>query len=67
MKQITSRIPDILYDEISNIADDLDRSVSYTISLLLQQAVKEKNRKRRGNKENNTENYPADMGTRDSQ
>jgi hypothetical protein len=55
MKQITSRVPDDLYEDISLIAKEARHSLSITIETLLRQAVKERKRKRRGkNEENNS-------------
>lgn len=60
--QIHSTIDQELYDQIDELARKNDRTISQMVALLLQQAVKEKTRKRRGNKENNPENYPTNMG-----
>ncbi len=50
MKQITSRVEEDLFREIEQIANELDRSITYTIALLLQMGVKEKTRNRNGKK-----------------
>lgn len=50
MKRIWSYIPDELHSEIEEIAKRESRKLNAMITLLLQLAVKEKNRKRNGKK-----------------
>lgn len=50
MKRISGYISDELYSEIEEIAEREQRKVTPMISLLLQSAVKEKNRKRNAKK-----------------
>jgi hypothetical protein len=55
MSRITSDIDQNLKDAITSMAEKDKRSFSYTVSVLLQQAVKEKLRKQRtGTKKDNT-------------
>lgn len=65
--QVSATIPEDLLASIQELADKDSRTISQMVAILLQYAVKEKNRKRRGNKENNTENYSPDMGACDRQ
>jgi len=50
MKRISIIVEESLHDSIKKISEDLDRSMNYTITLLLQLAVKEKTRKRNAKK-----------------
>jgi hypothetical protein len=50
MKRISGYITDELYDEIVDISKRDKRKFTPTIDLLLQQAVKERNRKKNANK-----------------
>ena len=52
MKKISGYIPDELYLEICEIAKKDNRKVAPVITILLQQAVKEKKRKRHAQKSN---------------
>ena len=54
MKRITLYISDEQLIVIKEMAEKDNRSVNKTIDLLLQQAIKEKTRKRKNVKENNT-------------
>lgn len=58
--QVHATIDQSLYDQIQDLADKNERTLSQMVALLLQQAVKEKTRKRRGTKEDNTEHYASD-------
>jgi hypothetical protein len=57
MPRFTSDIDENTLSEIKLIAKKEKRSTSFVISVLLQQAIKERNRKR---KKNNPEHNPAD-------
>jgi hypothetical protein len=61
MKRVSIVLEENLFDSIKKISDDIDRSMNYTISLLLQQAVKEKNRKRNA-KKSTTEYHSPNLG-----
>lgn len=52
MKRISGYITDELYSEIQEISDRENRKFTPMISILLQWAVKEKNRKRKHAKSN---------------
>ena len=56
MKQIqfTLRVEQSIYDQASAIAQKESRSVNQVLCLLLTQALKERGRKRKGGKEDNT-------------
>lgn len=54
MKRISGYIPDELFLEIEDIAKKENRKVTPMISLLLQLAVKEKTRKRKVAKKDNS-------------
>jgi hypothetical protein len=54
MPRITSDIPAELRDFIKDFSEKNNRSFSKTVCLLLQQAVKERTRKRKNAKEDNT-------------
>lgn len=58
--QVHATIDQELYDQIQELADKNDRTLSQMVALLLQQAVKEKTRKRRGNKQDNSEYNASD-------
>ncbi len=49
-----------LHELVKAEADKLDRSMNYTISLLLHQAVKERNRKKKDGKNSQIPNHPTD-------
>lgn len=49
LKRISAVIDAGLYEEVIKIAELDNRSLNYTIILLLQKAIKEKNRKRSKN------------------
>jgi hypothetical protein len=66
MKQITSRISDETFNELDQISISTERSISYTISVLLQQAIKERLRKRNGKKSDTELNSP-NMGQSNGQ
>lgn len=51
MQRITSTIPDELKADIQFLATEDKRSFSEMVSLLLQLAIKEKTRKRKGGKQ----------------
>lgn len=52
--QISSTLTPELYGEIKEMATKEDRSISSMVSILLAQAVKERTRKRKNVKEDNT-------------
>lgn len=54
MKQITSRIDIELHNSIKKMADERKWSFDYMVYVLLQQAVKEKLRKKKAGEENHT-------------
>lgn len=54
MKRISGYISDELYAEIEDIAKRENRKVTPMISILLQQSVKEKKRKRKSNEKSGT-------------
>jgi len=54
MSRITSDISDDLKLEIQSMADEKKWSFSYMVDVLLQYAVREKNRKKKVRVENNT-------------
>jgi len=54
MKQITSRIDTELHLTIKEMADKKNWSFDYMVYVLLQQAVKEKSRKKKVAEENNS-------------
>ena len=54
MKQITSRIDMELHKTIKEMADKKNWPFDYTVYVLLQQAVKEKNRKKVAAKDNHS-------------
>lgn len=58
--QVSATVTPEDFAEISRLAGKDNRSISAMVALLLHQAVKEKNRKRRGAKEDNTEHYASD-------
>jgi len=60
MPQITSRISETLLFQIKELSVKEKRSLSTTIDLLLQQAIKEKMRKRNATKEGNSKHNTAD-------
>lgn len=60
MKRISGYIPDELHSDIEEIAKRDIRSFTATISLLLQQAVKERNRKRVRDKKDDIRHNPSD-------
>jgi hypothetical protein len=62
--QISCQVDKILKDEIQELADKENRSLSSMGGLLLQQAVKERLRKRNG-KKTDTEHYSSDLGESD--
>lgn len=47
MKQITVRIENELNDDLDSISKEMDRSINYVVVMLLQQAIREKKRKRK--------------------
>lgn len=49
LKRISAVIDESLYEEVIKIAEADNRSLNYTVILLLQKAIKEKNRKRNKN------------------
>ncbi len=59
--QVSATIPVELHQQITDLAEKNNRSISEMVAILLQQAVKEKTRNRRGNKEDNTEHHSADI------
>lgn len=61
MHRFTVSIEDDLYNEIDNISEKNKHSLSVTVSLLLHQAVKERNRKRKNAKEVLISNNPSDV------
>jgi hypothetical protein len=61
MKRISGYISDELYNSIEEIAERENRKFTPMITLLLQLAVKEKNRKRHAKKDN-LEYSAGDMG-----
>ncbi len=50
--QVSATIASDLHKEIAELAEKENRSISAMVALLLQQAVKERNRKRNGKKAN---------------
>lgn len=63
----TIQVPPDLDAVIQKMADEKKRSFSYICSVLLRQAINEKNRKRRGSKASiHIEDHAADVGSRDS-
>ena len=58
--QICATIPKDVSDSIIEISEKSNRSFSQTVSILLQQAVKEKMRKRNATKEGNSKHNTAD-------
>lgn len=50
MKKLSGYIPDELYNEIAEIAGRESRKIAPMVTILLQQAVKERNRKRNAKK-----------------
>jgi hypothetical protein len=58
MHRVWGYISDELNTELLEIADREQRKLANVISLLLQQAVKERNRKRNGKKANTEYNSP---------
>lgn len=66
MMRATTQIDEDLKKEIETMAEKNNWAFSYMCYVLLQQAVKEKLRKKRGTKgEDNTEHYPPDVGQGD--
>lgn len=63
MPRITSKISDELHAEIKLMADEKKWTFSYMVSVLLQNAVKERNRK----KKNNSKNHASDLGESNGQ
>jgi hypothetical protein len=57
MRQITVRIEDDLFSKIEVLSSDADRSVNYMISKLLEQAVKERERKKNRKNSINSTNF----------
>ena len=62
MKRISGYVTEELYLEIEEISKKENRKITPMISILLQLAVKQKNRKRNGRKENNTEHNTPNLG-----
>jgi len=59
--QVSTTIPAELRDQLKGLAARENRSISEMASLLLTQAIKERNRKKKSNaKEDNTQHNPAD-------
>jgi hypothetical protein len=59
MKQYTLRIPDDLDEEVVAISENEDRAMNKVFCLLLRQAVKERNRKKKNAKKDHpTDNPP---------
>jgi hypothetical protein len=57
MRQITVRIEDDLFSRIEALSSDADRSVNYMISKLLDQAVRERERKKNRKNSTNSTNF----------
>lgn len=58
--QISTTVDQEVYDKISELASDEKRSVSEMVALLLERAIKDKTRNRKGGKtENNTADHTA--------
>jgi len=62
MKRISGYVTEELYLEIEEISKKENRKITPMISILLQLAVKQKNRKRNGRQENNTEHNAPNLG-----
>ena len=60
--QICATVPQSMINDISEIALRDNRTFSQTVALLLQQSVKERNRKRKNAKKDNTQHNPNDLG-----
>lgn len=60
--QVSATISSELFNWIYELAGKEGRTVSGMVAILLQQAMKEKTRPRRGNKQDNTENIAQNMG-----
>jgi CRISPR/Cas system-associated endonuclease/helicase Cas3 len=63
--QVSATIPQELNDEIVDMAEKNDQTVSKMVAILLAQAVKERKRKRNGKAKNNTGYNPSNMGQGD--
>ena len=60
--QICATVPESLGNAVAEIAIRDNRTFSQTVALLLQQSVKERNRKRKNAKKDNTQHNPNDLG-----
>ena len=60
--QVCATIPESLSNDIIRIADKDKRTFSQTVSLLLHQSVKERNRKKIAKQKNSTEHNTTDLG-----
>lgn len=47
MKRVSIVLDEPLYSAVKIISESLDRSINYTVSILLQQAIKERQRKKK--------------------
>jgi len=65
--QVFATIEQELYDQIEELARKNDRNLSQMVALLLQQAVKEKTRKRHGKAKNYSKNNSQNVGQSDRQ
>lgn len=56
MKRYTLYLDEKLISEIKVLAEDQKRSLSFMVSVLLQSAIREKQRKKKGNPKHNSAN-----------
>ena len=66
MKRASIVLEEKVYSDVLAVSKDIDRSFNYTVSLLLQAAVKERLRKRNGKQKNSLEHFSPDMGESNS-
>lgn len=65
--QISATVSQEIYDSIDAFAKEDRRSISEMVALLLEKAIKEKTRNRKGGKKDNTGDNTTDLGSSDSE